>query len=74
MYTDNNPLTYILNTAKLNEVGHRRVDELYFHFTIRYRPGKSNADAETLLRYPVPLNDHMKEYTEIMPRDVVFAI
>lgn len=49
VYTDNNPLTYILTTAKLNAVGHRWVGELAdFHFTIRYRPGKSNADADTL--------------------------
>lgn len=75
VYTDNNPLTYILSTAKLNAVGHRWVGELAdFHFTIRYRPGKSNADADTLSRYPVQLHDHLKEYTETMPPDVVSAI
>ncbi len=37
VYTDNNPLTYILSTAKLNAVGHRWVGELAdFHFSIRY--------------------------------------
>lgn len=75
MYTDNNPLTYVLSTAKLNAVGHRWVGELAdFHFTIRYHPGKSNADADTLSRYPVPLRNHLKEYTETMPPDVVSAI
>ena len=69
VYTDNNPLTYILSTAKLNAVGHRWVGELAdFHFTIRYRPGKSNADADTLSRYPVPLHDHLKEYIEACPQ------
>ena len=28
VYTDNNPLTYILSSAKLSEVGHRWVAEL----------------------------------------------
>lgn len=45
-----------------------------FHFTIRYRLGKSNADADTLSRIPVPIDDHRKEYTETMPPDVVSAI
>ncbi|KAI3351512.1 hypothetical protein L3Q82_020357 [Scortum barcoo] len=75
VYTDNNPLTYVLSTAKLNAVGHRWVGELAdFHFTIRYRPGKSNADADTLSRYPVRLPDYLKEYTETMLPDVVSAI
>lgn len=75
VYTDNNPLTYVLSTAKLNAVGHRWVGELAdFHFTIKYRPGKANVDADTLSRYPVKLPDHLMEYTEIMPPDVVSAI
>lgn len=75
VYTDNNPLTYILSTAKLNAVGHRWVGELAdFHFTIRHRPGKSNADADTLSQYLVQLHDHIREYTETMPPDVVSAI
>ncbi len=28
IYTDNNPLTYVMTTAKLNAVGHRWVGEL----------------------------------------------
>lgn len=75
VYTDNNPLTYVLSTAKLNAVGHRWVGELAdFHFTIKYRPGKANTDADTLSRYPVKLPDHIRDYTEIMPPDVVSAI
>lgn len=35
VYTDNNPLTYVLSSARLNAVGHRWVGELAdFHFTI----------------------------------------
>ncbi|KAL1282370.1 hypothetical protein QQF64_001173 [Cirrhinus molitorella] len=41
VFTDNNPLTYILSTAKLSAIGHCWVGELAdFHFTIKYRPGK----------------------------------
>lgn len=75
VYTDNNPLTYVLSTAKLNAVGHRWVGELAdFHFTIKYRPGKANADADTLSRYPVKLQGHIEEYTETLPPDVVSTI
>lgn len=75
VFTDNNPLTYVLSTAKLNAVGHRWVGELAdFHFTIKYRPGKSNTDADTLSRYPVQLLEHIPEYTETIPPEVIFAI
>ncbi len=38
--TDNNPLTYVLTSGKLNATGHRWVAELSdFHFTIEYRLG-----------------------------------
>lgn len=41
VYTDNNPLTYVLTTAKLNATTHRWVAELTdFQFTIKYRPRK----------------------------------
>ena len=51
VYTDNNPLTYVLTTAKLNAVGLRWVAELAdYQFTIKYRPGKVNVDADYLSR------------------------
>ena len=53
VYTDNNPLTYVLSTAKLNATGLRWVGELAdFNFEIRYRPGKLNTDADSLSRFP----------------------
>ncbi|XP_056880078.1 uncharacterized protein K02A2.6-like [Takifugu flavidus] len=61
--------------ARLNAVGHRWVGELAdFHFTIKYRPGKSNTDADTLSRHPVHLDGHLKEFTETVSPDVVSAI
>ena len=51
--TDNNPLTYILTTAKLDATGHRWVSELSnFDFSIKYRPGRQNKDADALSRLP----------------------
>lgn len=48
--TDNNPLTYILSTAKRDATGHRWVAA--FDFDILYRPGQNNSDAEALSRLP----------------------
>ena len=53
VYTDNNPLTYVLFSAKLNATGLHWIGELAdFNFTIHYRPGKSNIDADALSRMP----------------------
>uniref|UniRef100_A0A8C6LSZ5 Gypsy retrotransposon integrase-like protein 1 n=2 Tax=Nothobranchius TaxID=28779 RepID=A0A8C6LSZ5_NOTFU len=75
VYTDNNPLTYILSSARLNAVGHRWVGELAdFHFDIKYRPGKRNADADMLSRYPVNLQQQMNDHTETVSPEVVSAV
>ena len=65
VYTDNNLLTYVLPTAKLNATGHRWVSELAdFSFTIKYRPGHSNKNADALSRLPMDIDSYMKLYTE----------
>ncbi len=49
--TDNNPLTYVLTTAKLNATGHRWLAALTTHdFDVEYKPGRSNVDAHLLSR------------------------
>ena len=49
--TDNNPLTYVLSTAKLDATGHRWLADLSnFSFTIKYKPGSQNRDADALSR------------------------
>ncbi|KAI3376829.1 hypothetical protein L3Q82_000403 [Scortum barcoo] len=49
--TDNNPLTYVLTTAKLNATGHRWLAALAtYDFDVKYRPGKANTDADLLSR------------------------
>lgn len=51
--TDNNPLTYVLSTAKLDATGHRWIAALAaFDFDILYRPGRNNSDADALSRLP----------------------
>ena len=53
VYTDNNPLMYILTTATLDATGHRWVAALVaYNFTLNYRPGKANIDADALSRIP----------------------
>ena len=51
--TDNNPLTYILKSAKLDATSYRWLAALStFNFSIKYRAGKSNQDADGLSRRP----------------------
>lgn len=65
VYSDNNPLTYVMKTAKLNAVGHRWVSELAdFRFTLKYRPGTVNRDADFLSRQPAEMDKIMEECTE----------
>lgn len=74
VYTDNNPLTYIMSTAELNAVGHRWVGELAdFRFIIKYRPGRANADADTLSRLPLDITKYVDSCTEELTRDTILA-
>uniref|UniRef100_A0A8C1GXL0 Gypsy retrotransposon integrase-like protein 1 n=1 Tax=Cyprinus carpio TaxID=7962 RepID=A0A8C1GXL0_CYPCA len=69
--TDNNPLTYILTSAKLNVTGHRWLVALAtYDFSVQYKPGKQNVDADVLSRYP---NNRDDEWTEI-PDSAVKAV
>lgn len=74
VYTDNNPLTYVMSTTKLNAVGHRWVGELSdFHFEIRYRPGKVNIDADTLSRLPLDMAGYEAACTKQLSEETVQA-
>ena len=51
VYTDNNPLTYVLSSAKLDACGQRWVAKLAnYNFTIKYKSGLSNVEADALSR------------------------
>ena len=65
--TDNNPLTYVLSSAKLDATGHRWLAALStYNFTLKYKSGSSNCDADVLSRRP-------HDTLELFP-DVVKAI
>ena len=51
--TDNNPLTYVLSSAKLDATGHRWLAALStYTFSLKYRSGRTNGDADGLSRRP----------------------
>ena len=51
VYTDNNHLTHVLSTAKLDSMGHRWITGLAnYNFHIHYKSGKSNVEADALSR------------------------
>ena len=51
MYTDNNLLTYVLTTAKVDAANHHRVASLAnYNFRLHYPAGKANIHADALLR------------------------
>lgn len=74
VFTDNNPLTYIMTSARLNATGIRWVGELAeYNFTIHYRPGKSNGDADGLSRMPLQIDELITECTEHLDQNVLHA-
>lgn len=74
VYTDNNPLTYVLTTAKLNATGHHWVAELAdFNLTMKSRAGKSNADADGLSHMPLDINSFMSQCTEEIRPNTISA-
>ena len=70
VFTDNNPVTHLLTTPKLNATAQRWAAELAdFKFDIRYRPGKLNLDADALSRFPL----EMAKFTERIDQKEVYA-
>ena len=69
VYTDNNPLTYVLMTAKLDAIGHRWITGLAnYNFHIHYQSGKSNVEADALSRIDWEKDD------KTLPADSIQAI
>lgn len=70
--TDNNPLTYILKSAKLDAISYCWLAALStFDFNIKYRAGKSNQDADGLSRGPhinLPDDDASLEERQCMTK------
>ena len=65
VYTDNNPLTYILSSAKLDATGQRWVAALanYNIKKIYYKVGRLNTDADCLSRIPWELEEIQDQAT-----------
>lgn len=60
--TDNNPLTYVLTTAKLDATCHRWLASLaMYNFSISYRAGRQNIDADALSRRPFQTDNERSE-------------
>ena len=53
VHTDHNPLVYVLTSAKVDATTIRWLGELAsYNFTITYKPGKENTDADVMSRIP----------------------
>ena len=74
VYSDNNPLAYILTSPKLDATRLRWVSELAdFNFKIYYKPGGLNNDADGLSRMPLELDKHVSDYTQEVSPDIIGA-
>ena len=73
--TDNNPLTYVLTSAKLDATGHRWLAALStYNFSIKYIPGKANTDADGLSRLPAGPAGPAEAKVETISADSIRAI
>jgi transposase InsO family protein len=74
VYTDYNPLTYVTSSAKLNATTMRWLNELSeFHFDIKYRPGRTNKDADAMSRLPMDIDRYMDKCTEKLSFEEISA-
>ena len=72
VYTDNNPLTYVMTSAKLNATGMRWVNELAeYDFELKYCPGKRSGDADGLSRNPLSISELQRECTESCDKETL---
>ena len=79
VYTDNNPLTYVLTSAKLDACGQRWVAKLAnYNWSIKYKCGLSNVEADDLSRISWPDiladNEDLDIDLECMDTHVVNAV
>ena len=67
--TDNNPLTYVMKSAKLDATGYRWLASLsIFDFEIKYRRGVNHVDADALSRRPHSPPESDPAYEEMMQK------
>ena len=74
IYTDNNPLTYVMPSAKLNAIGHRWFTELTdFRFKVKYCPGSSHKDADFFSHMPMDIYHIIQECCHETPLAAIEA-
>ena len=72
--TDNNPLTYVMSTAKLNATGMQWVGELAeYYFDIKYRPGRVSADVDTLSRMSMDIDEYEASFSKHIFKEAFIA-
>lgn len=60
--SDNNPLQYLMSTAKLDATRLRWVSELAgFRFNVKHKPGRTNKDADGLSRMPLNTEEYQND-------------
>ena len=77
VFTDNNPLTYVLTSAKLGACGQRWVAKLAnYNFSIKYRCGVSNTEADALsrIKWPEALSENVDIDNGYMDTHIINAI
>ena len=78
VYTDNNPLTYVLTSAKVDACGQRWAKLANYNFIIKYRCGQSNVEADALNRISWPNilsdNEEVDNDLECMDTHIVNAV
>ena len=77
VFTDNNPLTYVLTSAKLDACGQRWVAKLAnYNFSIKYRCGVSNTEADALsrIKWPEALSENVDIDNGRMDTHIINAI
>ena len=77
VFTDNNPLTYVLTSAKLDACGQRWAAKLAnYNFSIKYRCGVSNTEADALsrIKWPEAISEKLDLDNRCMDTHIINAI
>ena len=75
VYSDCNPLSYVLSSAKLTATTIRWIGELAnYNFNVKYRPGKQSTNCDYLSRNPVDLRVIMQQFNEETTPDTIGAV
>lgn len=75
IYTDNNPLLYVMESSKLNSISRRWISELSeYNFSIKFRAGVINRDADCLSRLPLDIEKYKTLCKEHVDSDAFQAI